>query len=92
MVRTTSPPTQIIRKSKKGISGLLSRFLRIGYGFTLPEFGIFRGRTSELAGNIKYNQEERDGDGDGDAFSPLHDYLKLAEGAHAGEIAKLTKA
>ncbi|MCH2266372.1 MAG: hypothetical protein MK515_07870 [SAR324 cluster bacterium] len=46
--------------------------------------------TSELAGNIKYNQEERDGDGH--AFLPLHDYLKLAEGAHAGEIAKLTKA
>ena len=42
------------------------------------------------AGNIKYNQEERDGDGH--AFLPLHDYLKLAEGAHAGEIAKLTKA
>ena len=37
-----------------------------------------------------YNQEERDGDGH--AFSPLHDYLKLAEGAHADEIAKLTKA
>ena len=46
--------------------------------------------TSELAGNIKYNQEERYGDGH--AFLPLHDYLKLAEGAHAGEIAKLTKA
>ena len=26
------------------------------------------------------------------AFSLLHDYLKLAEGAHADEIAKLTKA
>ena len=46
--------------------------------------------TSELSGNIKYNQEERDGDGH--AFSPLHYYLKLAEGAHADEIAKLTKA
>ena len=46
--------------------------------------------TSELAGNIKYNQEERAGAGH--AYSPLHDYLKLAEGAHAGEIAKLTKA
>ena len=44
--------------------------------------------TSELAGNIKYNQEERDGDGH--AFLPLHDYLKLAEGAHTDEIAKLT--
>ena len=83
MVRTTSPPTQIIGKSKREISGLLSGLLRIGYGFALPEFGFFRCTTSELAGNIKYNQEERDGDGDGDAFSPLHDYLKLDEGAHA---------
>ena len=46
--------------------------------------------TSVLAGNIKYNQEERAGVGH--AFSPLHDYLKLAEGAHADEIVKLTKA
>ena len=30
--------------------------------------------TSELARNIKYNQEERAGAGH--AFSPLHDYLK----------------
>ena len=64
--------------------------MRIGYGFALPEFGFFRGTTSELAGNIKYNQEERAGAGH--AFSPLHDYLKLAEGAHADKIAKLTKA
>ena len=42
----------------------------------------------ELAGGIKYNQEERAGAGH--AFSPLHDYLKWAEGAHADEIAKLT--
>ena len=90
MVRTTSPPTQIIGKSKREISGLLSGLLRIGYGFALPEFGFFRGTTGELSGNIKYNQEERDGDRH--AFSPLHDYLKLAEGAHADEIAKLTKA
>ena len=44
--------------------------------------------TSELAGNIKYNQEERAGAGH--TFSLLHDYLKLAECAHADEIAKLT--
>ena len=42
--------------------------------------------TSELAGNIKYNEEERAGHG----FSLLHDYLKLAESAHADEIAQLT--
>ena len=46
--------------------------------------------TCELAGNIKYNQKERTRAGH--AFSLLHDYLKLAEGAHADEIAKLTKA
>jgi hypothetical protein len=46
--------------------------------------------TNELAGGVKYNQEERSGDGH--AFSLLHDYLKLAEGAHADEITKLTKA
>ena len=46
--------------------------------------------TNELAGGVKYNQEERAGDGH--AFSLLHDYLKLAEGAHADEITKLTKA
>jgi len=46
--------------------------------------------TNELAGDVKYNQEERDRDGH--AFSLLHDYLKLAEGAHADEITKLTKA
>ena len=78
------------RKIEKGDIWTSQRTLRIGYGFALPEFGFFRCTTSELAGNIKYNQEERDGDGH--AFSPLHDYLKLAEGAHAGEIAKLTKA
>ena len=46
--------------------------------------------TSELAGNIKYNQEKRTGTGH--AFSQLHDYMKLAEGTHADEITKLTKA
>ena len=46
--------------------------------------------TNELAGGVKFNQEERAGDGN--AFSLLHDYLKLAEGAHADEITKLTKA
>ena len=46
--------------------------------------------TNELAGGVKYNQEERAGDGH--IFSLLHDYLKLAEGAHADEITKLTKA
>jgi hypothetical protein len=46
--------------------------------------------TSELAGGIKYNQEERSGAGH--AFALLHDYLKLAEGAHEDEIAKLTIA
>ena len=44
--------------------------------------------TNELAGGIKYNQEERAGAGH--AFALLHDYLKLAEGAHDDEIAKLT--
>jgi hypothetical protein len=42
--------------------------------------------TSELAGGIKYNQEERAGAGH--AFALLHDYLKLAEGAHDDEVAK----
>ena len=46
--------------------------------------------TNELAGGVKYNQEERAGAGY--AFLLLHDYLKLAEGAYADEIAKLTKA
>ena len=46
--------------------------------------------TNELAGGVKYNQQEWAGAGH--AFSLLHDYLKLAEGAHADEIAKLTKA
>ena len=46
--------------------------------------------TNELAGGVKYNQEERARAGH--AFSLLHYYLKLAEGAHADEIAKLTKA
>ena len=46
--------------------------------------------TSVLAGNIKYNQEERAGDGH--AFPLLHDYMKLVEGTHADEITKLTKA
>ena len=46
--------------------------------------------TNELAGGIKYNQEERTGAGH--AFSLLHDYLKLAEGAHGDEIAKFTIA
>ena len=46
--------------------------------------------TNELAGGVKYNQEERAGAGH--AFSLLHDYLKLAEGAHDDEIAKLTIA
>jgi len=45
--------------------------------------------TSELAGGIKYNQEERAGAGH--AFALLHDYLKLAEGAYADEIAQLSK-
>jgi hypothetical protein len=45
--------------------------------------------TSELAGCIKYNQEERAGAGH--AFALLHDYLKLAEGAYADEIAQLSK-
>ena len=44
--------------------------------------------TNELAGGVNYNQKERAGAGH--AFSLLHDYLKLAEGAHADEIAKLT--
>ena len=44
--------------------------------------------TNELAGGVKYNQEDRAGVGH--AFSLLHDYLKWAEGAHADEIAKLT--
>ena len=46
--------------------------------------------TNELAGGVKYNQEEQAGYGH--AFSLLHDYLKLAEGAYADEITKLTKA
>ena len=46
--------------------------------------------TNELAGGIKYNQEERTGAGH--AFSLLHDYLKKAEGAYADVIAKLSKA
>ena len=46
--------------------------------------------TNELAGSVKYNQEERAGDGH--AFPLLHDYIKLAKGTHADEIAKLTKA
>ena len=40
---------------------------------------------NELAGDVKYNQEERDRDGH--AFSLLNDYLKLAEDAHDVEIA-----
>ena len=46
--------------------------------------------TNELAGDVKYNQEERAGAGH--AFSLLHDYLKLAEGAHDDEITQLAKA
>ena len=46
--------------------------------------------TNELAGGVKYNQEERAGDGH--AFPLLLDYMKLAEGTHADEITKLTKA
>ena len=47
--------------------------------------------TNELTGGVKqYNQEERAGDGH--AFPLLHDYIKLAKGTHADEIAKLTKA
>ena len=46
--------------------------------------------TTKLAGGIKYNQEERTGAGH--AFSLLHDYLKMAEGAYADVIAKLSKA
>ena len=46
--------------------------------------------TDELAGSVKYNQEERAGDGH--TFPLLHDYIKLAKGTHADEIAKLTKA
>ena len=46
--------------------------------------------TTELAGGVKYNQEERAGAGHD--FPLLHDYLKLAEGAHADEITQLTKA
>ena len=47
--------------------------------------------TNELQqGGVKYNQQEWAGAGQ--AFSILHYYLKLAEGAHADEIAKLTKA
>ena len=41
--------------------------------------------TNELAGDVKYNQEERDRDGH--AFSLLNDYLKFAEDAHDVEIA-----
>ena len=61
---------------------------------SLPDDLVFRSSyhacRNELAGGVKYNQEERAGDGH--AFSLLHDYLKLAEGAHADEITKLTKA
>ena len=46
--------------------------------------------TTKLAGGIKYNQEERTGASH--AFSLLHDYLNLAEGAHGDEIAKFTIA
>ena len=46
--------------------------------------------TNELAGGVKYNQEIRAGDEH--AFPLLHDYIKLAKGTHADEIAKLTKA
>ena len=46
--------------------------------------------TNELAGGVKYDQEERARDGH--AFPLLHDYMKLAEGTHADEITKLTKA
>ena len=46
--------------------------------------------TNEIADGVKYNQEERAGAGR--AFLLLRDYLKLAEGAHTDEIAKLTKA
>ena len=44
--------------------------------------------TNELAGGVKYDQEERARDGH--AFPLLHDYIKLAKGTHADEIAKLT--
>ena len=46
--------------------------------------------TNELVGGVKYNQEERAGDVH--AFPLLHDYIILAKGIHADEIAKLTKA
>ena len=46
--------------------------------------------TNELAGGVKYDQEERARDGH--AFPLLHDYIILAKGIHADEIAKLTKA
>ena len=46
--------------------------------------------TNELAAGIKYNQKERTGAGH--AFSLWHDYLKMAEGAYADVIAKLSKA
>ena len=46
--------------------------------------------TNELAGGVKYDQEERARDGH--VFPLLHDYIKLAKGIHADEIAKLTKA
>ena len=46
--------------------------------------------TNELAGGVKYNQQEWAGAGH--AFSLLHDYLKMAEGAYADVIAKLSKA
>ena len=46
--------------------------------------------TNELAGGVKYDQEERARDWH--AFPLLHDYIILAKGIHADEIAKLTKA
>ena len=46
--------------------------------------------TRELAGGVKMNQQEREGAGH--ALALLQDYLKLAEGAHDDEIAKLTIA
>ena len=46
--------------------------------------------TNELVGGVKYKEEERAWAGHN--FSLLHDYLKLAEGANADEIIKLTKA
>jgi hypothetical protein len=46
--------------------------------------------TNELAVGVKYNHQEWAGERH--AFLLLHDYLKLVEGAHVDEIAKLTKA